>query len=54
MSRTRIPLPHSSWPRFSVPRLPIGPSAIEQGYAVATLNARHFRKIPDLQVISSL
>jgi len=32
----------------------IGASAIEQGYAVATLNARHFQKIPGLQVISSL
>jgi len=32
----------------------IGASAIEQGYAVATLNARHFQQIPGLQVISSL
>jgi predicted nucleic acid-binding protein len=31
----------------------IGASAIEQGYAVATLNLRHFQKIPDLEVISS-
>ena len=31
----------------------IGASAIEQGYAVATLNARHFQKIPGLQVLSS-
>jgi tRNA(fMet)-specific endonuclease VapC len=30
----------------------IGASAIEQGYAVATLNARHFQKIPGLQVLS--
>lgn len=30
----------------------IGASAIEQGYAVATLNARHFQKIPGLRVIS--
>lgn len=30
----------------------IGASAIEQGYAVATLNVRHFQKIPGLQVIS--
>ena len=30
----------------------IGASAIEQGYAVATLNTRHFRKIPGLQVLS--
>ena len=28
----------------------IGASAIEQGYAVATLNTRHFAKIPGLQV----
>ena len=28
----------------------IGASAIEQGYAVATLNNRHFEKIPGLQV----
>ena len=26
----------------------IGASAIEQGHAVATLNTRHFRKIPGL------
>ncbi len=31
----------------------IGASAIEQGYAVATLNARHFQKIPGLEVRSS-
>jgi predicted nucleic acid-binding protein len=30
----------------------IGASAIEQGYAVATLNIRHFKMIPGLQVIS--
>jgi len=31
----------------------IGASAIEQGYAVATLNARHFQKIPGLRVLTS-
>jgi tRNA(fMet)-specific endonuclease VapC len=31
----------------------IGGSAIEQGYAVATLNVRHFQKIPGLQVVSA-
>jgi predicted nucleic acid-binding protein len=30
----------------------IGASAMEQGYAVATLNTRHFQKIPGLQVVS--
>ncbi|MBI4873885.1 MAG: PIN domain-containing protein [Acidobacteria bacterium] len=30
----------------------IGASAIEQGCAVATLNTRHFQKIPGLQVLS--
>jgi len=30
----------------------IGASAIEQGYAVATLNTRHFQKIPGLQIFS--
>jgi tRNA(fMet)-specific endonuclease VapC len=30
----------------------IGASAVEQGYAVATLNIRHFPKIPGLHVIS--
>ena len=30
----------------------IGASAIEQGYAVATLNTRHFEKIPGLHVLS--
>ena len=30
----------------------IGASAIEQSYAVATLNARHFQKIPGLQIFS--
>jgi tRNA(fMet)-specific endonuclease VapC len=30
----------------------IGASAIEQGYAVATLNIRRFQKIPGLQVLS--
>jgi predicted nucleic acid-binding protein len=33
--------------------LPIGASAIEQGYAGATLNTRHFQKIPGLQVVSA-
>jgi predicted nucleic acid-binding protein len=31
----------------------IGASAIEQGYAVATLNVRHFQRIPGLQVVSA-
>ena len=30
----------------------IGASAIEQGYAVATLNARHFQRIPGLRIFS--
>ncbi len=30
----------------------IGASAIEQAYAVATLNTRHFEKIPGLRVLS--
>jgi predicted nucleic acid-binding protein len=30
----------------------IGASALEQGYAVATLNTRHFQKIPGLQMVS--
>ena len=30
--------------------LAVGASALEQGYAVATLNVRHFRAIPDLVV----
>jgi tRNA(fMet)-specific endonuclease VapC len=30
--------------------LAIGASALEQGYGVATLNVRHFEKIPDLIV----
>lgn len=30
----------------------IGASAIEQGYAVATLNIRHFQTVPGLHVIS--
>jgi predicted nucleic acid-binding protein len=29
----------------------IGSSAIEQGYAVSTLNVRHFEKIPGLVVL---
>lgn len=32
----------------------IGASALEQGYAVATLNARHFASIPGLRVVHSL
>lgn len=31
----------------------IGASAIEQGYAVATLNTRHFQAIPGLQVLGT-
>ncbi len=31
----------------------IGASAIEQGYAVATLNTRHFQKIPGLRVVTT-
>lgn len=30
----------------------IGASALEQGYAVATLNTRHFEMIPGLRVLS--
>jgi predicted nucleic acid-binding protein len=30
----------------------IGASALEQGYALATLNMRHFQMIPGLQVVS--
>jgi len=30
--------------------LAVGASALEQGYAVATLNLRHFQMIPDLVV----
>ena len=30
----------------------IGASAIEQGYAIATLNVRHFEKIPGLKLVS--
>lgn len=30
----------------------IGASAIEQGYAMATLNIRHFREIPGLRIVS--
>lgn len=30
--------------------LAIGAAALEQGYAVATLNLRHFRMIPNLEV----
>lgn len=30
----------------------IGVAAIEQGYAVATLNRRHFEKIPNLVVVA--
>ena len=38
--------------RLPADDLLIGTSAIEQGYAVATLNVRHFQKIPGLQVCS--
>jgi predicted nucleic acid-binding protein len=31
----------------------IGASAIEQGYAVATLNTRHFQMIPGLEVLKA-
>jgi predicted nucleic acid-binding protein len=34
--------------------LMIAAAAMEQGYAVFTGNVRHFRKIPGLQVVSSL
>ncbi len=30
----------------------IGASAIEQGYALATLNTRHFQKVPGLKIVS--
>jgi predicted nucleic acid-binding protein len=30
----------------------IGACALERGYAIATRNVRHFRKIPGLQLIS--
>lgn len=30
----------------------IGASAVEQGYAVATLNIRHFQKIPGLRLLA--
>jgi tRNA(fMet)-specific endonuclease VapC len=30
----------------------IGASALEQGYAVVTLNARHFQHVPGLRVVS--
>jgi hypothetical protein len=39
-------------PRASRCRLPICLSAIEQGYAIATLNLRHFQTIPSLRVMS--
>ena len=38
--------------KVSVDALLIGASAIEQGYAVATLNLRHFGKIPGLTVLT--
>ncbi|HEY3457725.1 MAG TPA: PIN domain-containing protein [Bryobacteraceae bacterium] len=38
--------------KLPIDDLLIGASAIEQGYAVATLNRRHFDKIPDLLVVS--
>jgi tRNA(fMet)-specific endonuclease VapC len=38
--------------KIQVDDLLIGVAALEQGYAVATLNRRHFEKIPDLIVVS--
>jgi predicted nucleic acid-binding protein len=38
--------------RLPADDLLIGASAVEQGYAVVTLNFRHFQKIPGLQVLS--
>jgi predicted nucleic acid-binding protein len=38
--------------KVQVDDLLIGVAALEQGYAVATLNRRHFEKIPDLIVVS--
>jgi tRNA(fMet)-specific endonuclease VapC len=38
--------------RLPADDLLIGASAIEQGYAVTTLNTRHFQLIPGLQVLS--
>ena len=38
--------------KLPIDDLLIGASAIEQGYAVATLNRRHFEKIPDLSLLS--
>jgi predicted nucleic acid-binding protein len=37
---------------IAFPDLLIGVSALELGYAVGTSNLRHFRMIPDLQVVS--
>ena len=36
--------------KLPIDDLLIGASAIEQGYAVATLNPRHFKKIPGLEI----
>jgi tRNA(fMet)-specific endonuclease VapC len=38
--------------KLPIDDLLIGVSAIEQGYAVATLNRRHFRTIPGLSVVT--
>jgi len=38
--------------KVQVDDLLIGVAALEQGYAVATLNRRHFEKIPGLIVVS--
>ncbi len=37
--------------RIALADLLIGATALDLGYAVATHNVRHFRKIPDLMVI---
>ena len=37
--------------KLQVDDLLIGVAALEQGYAVATLNRRHFNKIPNLIVV---
>jgi hypothetical protein len=39
--------------KLPIDDLLIGASAIEQGYAVATLNLRHFEKIPGLKVVTA-
>lgn len=37
--------------KISIDDLLIGIAAIEQGYAAATLNLRHFKKIPGLTIV---